>query len=82
MDSRFPVQNCEYEVRLATPDELLIVAEAHAEVGEIEQGVNPMDRDREGFLKRTLRRIEQGRVFVVFDGDKLVFKADIVADSR
>jgi GNAT superfamily N-acetyltransferase len=78
----FPVQNCEYQIRLATEDELTIVAEAHAEVAEIEQGVNPMDRDREGFLKRTLRRIQQGRVFVVFDGDKLVFKADIVAETE
>lgn len=77
----FPVQNCEYEIRLARPDELSIVAQAHSEVAEIEQGVNPMDRDREGFLKRTMRRIEQDRVFVVFDGDKLVFKADIVAQT-
>jgi predicted GNAT family acetyltransferase len=77
----FPVANCEYEIRPATADELEIVAEAHAEVAVIEQGIDPMERDREGFLKRTLRRIEQGRVFVVFEGDKLVFKADIVADT-
>jgi predicted GNAT family acetyltransferase len=77
----FPVQECEYELRLATPDELEAIATAHAEVGEIECGVNPMTRDREGFLKRVMRRIEQGRVFVVFEGDKLVFKADVVAET-
>lgn len=77
----FPVQVSEYQLRLATPDELLIVAQAHAEVAETEQGVNPMDRDMKGFLKRTMRRIEQERVFVVFDGDRLVFKADIVAET-
>ena len=76
-----PVLRSEYDLRLATADELETVAEAHAEVALMEQGVNPMDRDREGFLRRTLRRIEQGRVFVVFDGDRLVFKADIVAET-
>lgn len=80
---KFPllVQKSEYQVRLATPDELEAVAEAHAEVALIEQGIDPMERDREGFLRRTLRRIEQGRVFVVFDGDRLVFKADVIAET-
>ncbi len=77
----FPVQSCEYDVRPARANELEQIAEAHATVAELECGVNPMDRDREGFLKRVLRRIEQGRVFVVFEGDKLVFKADIIAET-
>jgi predicted GNAT family acetyltransferase len=50
-------------------------------VAEIECGVNPMLRDREGFLKRVMRRIEQGRIFVVFDDGKLVFKADVIAET-
>ena len=77
----FQVQKCEWNVRLAKPEELIQVAEAQAEVAEIECGVNPMAKDREGFLKRVMRRIEQGRIFVVFDGDKLVFKADIIAET-
>ena len=77
----FRVQKCEWNVRLARPKELIQVAEAQAEVAEIECGVNPMAKDREGFLKRVMRRIEQGRIFVVFDGDKLVFKADIIAET-
>jgi uncharacterized protein len=68
-------------LRLATAEELIPVAEAHAEVAYEESGVNPMRRDREGFLKRTLRRIEQGRTYVVFDDKKLIFKADIVAET-
>jgi len=75
----FPVQNCNHTVRLATANELLQVAEAQAEVAFIETGSDPMLRDREGFLKRVLRRIEQDRVYVVMDGDKLVFKADVVS---
>ncbi len=68
-------------LRLATLDELIPVAEAQAEVAFMECGVDPMAKDREGFLKRVARRIEQGRVFVKFDGDKMVFKADIIAET-
>lgn len=77
----YPVQQCEYELRLARTEELTAVAEAQALVAEMECGSNPMIRDRDGFLRRVMRRIEQGRVFVVFDGDKLVFKADIIAET-
>jgi uncharacterized protein len=68
-------------LRLATSEELLPVAEIHAEVAFEESGVNPMEKDREGFLKRVLRRIEQGRVWVMFEDNRLVFKADIVAET-
>ena len=40
-----------------------------------------MQKDREGFLKRCLKRIERERTFVVFEGDRLVFKADIIAET-
>lgn len=80
----FPVfvQDCSWEVRLAQPDELEPIAEAHAEVAFIESGVDPLAKDREGFLKRCLRRIEKNRTFVVFANGKLVFKADIVAETN
>jgi len=68
-------------LRLATLAELLPVAEAQAEVSFMECGVDPMLKDREGFLKRVARRIEQKRIFVVFDGEELVFKADIIAET-
>lgn len=77
----FAVQPCEWQIRKAEMSELMQVAEAQAEVAFIECGVDPMIRDREGFLKRVARRIEQGRVFVVFDQGKLVFKADIIAET-
>ncbi|MGC2235864.1 MAG: GNAT family N-acetyltransferase [Pyrinomonadaceae bacterium] len=77
----FLVQDCKWEVRPAKEDELEQIAEAHAEVALIESGVNPLEKDREGFLKRTLRRIEKERTFVVFENGKLVFKADIVAET-
>jgi len=77
----FLVQDCKWDVRQGKADEIDQIAEAHAEVAFIESGVNPLEKDREGFLKRTLRRIEKERTFVVFDNGKLVFKADIVAET-
>lgn len=77
----FFVQNCEWNVRVADADELEQIAVAHDEVAFIESGVSPMQKDRAGFLKRCLNRIEQGRTFVVFENGKLVFKADIAAET-
>lgn len=77
----FPVNKCEWDVRLAKVEELEQVAEAHAEVAFIESGVDPLVKDREGFLKRTFKRIEKERTFVVFENGKLLFKADIAAET-
>jgi len=78
----FAVQKSDWKIESATMDHLMEVAEAQAEVAFIESGVDPMISDREGFLKRVVRRIEQGRVFVALDGDKMVFKADIIAETE
>ena len=81
---KFPLSICESVpgLRLATEAELIPVAEAHAEIALEESGVNPMERDREGFLKRVLRRIHQKRTWTVIDEKGgLVFKADIVAET-
>jgi len=75
------VQKCKREIRPARMEELEQVAEAQGEVAFIESGVNPIVTDREGFLKRVARRIEQERIFVVFEDGKLVFKADIIAET-
>jgi GNAT superfamily N-acetyltransferase len=77
----FAVQKCAYEIRLAQMSELDQIAEAQAEIAYMECGVNPLQKDHEGFLKRVARRIEQGRVFVVFENGQLVFKADIIAET-
>ncbi len=77
--ARLRQSNC--NLRTATEAELLPIAEAHAEIAFAESGVNPMERDREGFLRRTLARIEKGKTWVVFENGELVFKADIVAEN-
>jgi GNAT superfamily N-acetyltransferase len=72
----------EDNLRLATPEDLELIVPVHAGLAEAESGVNPLDVDPEGFRARCLRRIEQGRVWVVVgDGGRLLFKADVQADT-
>ncbi|MEJ7847297.1 MAG: hypothetical protein WKF92_04310 [Pyrinomonadaceae bacterium] len=62
----FPVRNCRFDVRLARPSELKQVADAQAEIALMESGVDPRERDLQGFMKRVMRRIEQGRMFKTY----------------
>lgn len=77
----FAVRSCEFQVVAADHGQLEQVAAAQAEIAFIECGVDPLIKDRAGFLKRVQRRIEQNRVFSVFDDGKLIFKADIIAET-
>jgi GNAT superfamily N-acetyltransferase len=77
----FPVSPATDELRPATEAELLEIAEAQAEIALMESGVNPMVTNRDAFLKRVVRRIDQGRIFVVVRDGKLVFKADVIAET-
>lgn len=77
----FVVQSCEYRIAEADISQLEQIASAQAEVAFIECGVDPMVKDREGFIKRVERRIGQNRVFTVFEDGKLIFKADIIAET-
>jgi len=78
----FPVPSCDRTIRQATLAELDQIAEAQADIAFKECGVDPLGKDREGFLKRVSRRIEQGRIFVVVENGKLIFKADIMAETE
>ena len=77
----FAVPTTSRQLRAATMDWLIPVAEAQAEVAFSESGVDPLVSDREGFLKRVARRIEMGRVFIATEGETLVFKTDIIAET-
>lgn len=68
-------------LRLATIDDLDLIAPVHAAMAEAESGVNPLTGDPIGFRQRCARRIEKGRVWVVVEDGQLVFKADIQADT-
>jgi predicted GNAT family acetyltransferase len=68
-------------LRLATLGDLDLVAPVQAQMAFEESGVNPLDKDPEGFRRRCARRIEQGRVWVWVEDGRLIFKADIVAET-
>ncbi len=83
LEQRWPAEQCEIVsgLRLATLDDLGHVMLVNAEMAFEESGVNPMERDPIGYRMRTARRIEQNRVWVWVEGDRLIFKADIVSDT-
>lgn len=68
-------------LRHATPADLEEVAALHSEMIGEETGNDPMRADREGFLRRCLRRIEQRKTWAWFDGGRIVYKADIIAQT-
>jgi GNAT superfamily N-acetyltransferase len=78
----FPVQRSGEKLRKAAPAELEQVAAIQAELAFMETGTDPMQTDRDGFLARVARRIEQGRVFVVVRDGKVVFKTDVIAETE
>lgn len=69
-------------IRPATEDELEIVMPIQAQLAFEESGVDPSKTDPQGFRRRCLRRIQQGRTWVLFEGSSLVFKADVISDTR
>lgn len=66
-------------LRRATPAEIDLVMPVQAELAYAESGINPLQIDPEGFRKRCLRRIEQGRTWVVVEDGQLIFKADVIS---
>lgn len=68
-------------LRLATLSDIGQIMEVNAAMAFEESGVNPLERDPEGFRRRTARRIELGRYWVWTKRGRLVFKADIIAET-
>ncbi len=68
-------------LRRATLDDLDLVVAAHAEVMIEELGVDPLGSDPDGFRQRCARRIAQGLQWVWIEQGRLIFKADIAADT-
>lgn len=66
-------------LRPATVGELTLVMPVQAELAYAESGINPLQVDAHGFRQRCLRRIEQGRTWVLVVNNLLVFKADVIS---
>ena len=68
-------------LRLATLDELEQLMAVHAEMALEESGVNPLVVDPQGFRQRCARRIEQRRAWLYAEGQRLIFKADVISET-
>lgn len=68
-------------LRQATLADLESVIKVNSEMALEESGSDPLKRDPEGFRFRTARRIASGRNWIWMEDGKLLFKADIIADT-
>lgn len=82
-EQRRPVEGSEsvMTLRRAKFEDLEQVMTVNASLAFEESGINPLKKDPEGFRLRSARRIEQGRVWVCVENGRLIFKADIIADT-
>jgi GNAT superfamily N-acetyltransferase len=69
-------------LRRATSADLPLLVEVNASMISDECGKNPLECDPEGFRRRLSERIARGRVWVWREADRLVFKADVLADTH
>jgi predicted GNAT family acetyltransferase len=69
------------DLRPATLKDLDRILAVNASMALQEGGTSPMQHDPGGFRSRTARRIEQGRIWVWVADDRLMFKADVVAET-
>ena len=68
-------------LRPATIADLDKVLAVNSAMAQEEGGSSPLKRDPSGFRNRTGRRIEQGRVWVLVEDNRLIFKADVVSQT-
>lgn len=71
----------EQQLRLAFREDLESVVLINAALGFEESGVNPLLQDGQGMLVRTARRVDQGRVWVLVQDGRMIFKADIISET-
>ncbi|HEX8353234.1 MAG TPA: GNAT family N-acetyltransferase [Pyrinomonadaceae bacterium] len=83
LEQRWPVEAREAVpgLRPATPDDVEELLPVHAGLVCEESGVNPLEADPEGFRDRYLRRVERGRVWVSGPRGRLLFKAEVYAET-
>jgi uncharacterized protein len=68
-------------LRPATLDDTDLVLSVQAEMAFEQSSVDPLKQDPQGFRERITRRIKQERIFVWIEEGRLIFKADILAET-
>jgi hypothetical protein len=69
-------------LRPATREDLPLILPVQARMVEDESGIDPRLSDPEGFRRRCERRIDGGRTWVLTEGGRLVFKAEVLAAAE
>jgi predicted GNAT family acetyltransferase len=70
------------QLRRATLEELNTLAEIHAEMVFAASGIDPHIGDWQGFCNRLAERIQRGRIWVKFEDGEIVFKVDVVNQTK
>jgi len=65
----------------ATLGDLNLLMPVHAQMAFEESGTDPREQDAAGFCDRYARRIAKGRTWALIEDRKLLFKADVVAET-
>lgn len=83
LEQKLPIEAGETAagLRPAAIDDLPLILRVQAAMAVAECGVNPLTTDPDGFRARCTRRIERGRIWVLVENGKLIFKADIMAET-
>lgn len=71
----------EPNLRVASLGDLESVVSINAALVIEESGVDPLLKDRQGMWERTARRIDQGRVWILIESNRVLFKADIISET-
>lgn len=69
-------------LRPATLADLELIVNVNASMACRESGINPLVKDSFGFRERAARRIRQGRIWVLIENNRLIFKSDVIALTR
>ena len=66
-------------LRAARPSDFERLLPACAEAHRLELGIDPLERDPDGFRFRTMAQIDQGRSWLWLEDDAILFKAEVSA---
>ena len=83
LEQRWPVGVHELVpgLRLATLADLSLLRPIQAELAFAESGIDPREIDPEGFQQRMKQRINRDRIYVWVENGRLIFKADVLAQT-
>jgi predicted GNAT family acetyltransferase len=81
-EQRLPIDNANMPgLRLATENDLDLILPVQAYMAEEECGINPLAVDPAGFRARCALRVARGRIHVLIEAGRLLFKADVMAET-